>query len=253
MPRRASLMSGTSKFVVSVCVLLLAALVVYYGITPPATTTAQQLTDVPIQRPSLFGGDAEEKLIALGFPPIAAEIVEIQPVPIQIPEVVTETWTAIPAAIAPQLTPSVVEEAAVSLQPTIMEVPVVQSAYRFYQVKEGETLGEIAQHELGSYRMWSEIASINGITDPGNIQPGNMLRLPIQNTSTSTVKPTALPVTPATTGGTNVHVIEEGDTFSSIAYDYYGNSNLYGVIVNANPSVDPNRMKIGMRLTIPVR
>ena len=252
MPRRASLMSGTSKFVVSVCVLLLAALVVYYGITPPATTTAQQLTDVPIQRPSLFGGDAEEKLISIGFPPIAAEIVDI-PVPIQIPEVVTETWTAIPAVIAPQPTPSVVEETAVSLQPTIMEVPVVQSAYRFYQVKEGETLGEIAQHELGSYRMWSEIASINGITDPGNIQPGNMLRLPIQNTSTSAVKPTALPVIPATTGGTNVHVIEEGDTFSSIAYDYYGNSNLYGVIVNANPSVDPNRMKIGIRLTIPVR
>ena len=101
--------------------------------------------------------------------------------------------------------------------------------------------------------MWSEIASINGITDPGNIQPGNMLRLPIQNTSTSAVKPTALPVTPATTGGTNIHVIEEGDTFSSIAYDYYGDLNLYGVIVNANPSVDPNRMKIGMRLTIPVR
>ena len=130
MPRRASLMSGTSKFVVSVCVLLLAALVVYYGITPPATTTAQQLTDVPIQRPSLFGGDAEEKLISLGFPPIAAEIVDKQPVPIQTPEVVTETWPVVPSVIEPQQTPLVVEETDASLQPTIMEVPVVQSTYR---------------------------------------------------------------------------------------------------------------------------
>ena len=51
-------MSGTSKAVVSICVLLLASLVVYYGMAPPQQSTAQ-LVDNP--RPSMFGGDAEEK------------------------------------------------------------------------------------------------------------------------------------------------------------------------------------------------
>lgn len=240
-------MSGTSKFVVSVCVLLLAALVVYYGITPPATTTAQQLTDIPVQRPSLFGGSAEEKLISLGFPPIAAEVVIPNEVLVQRPVISVEEMN-VRSFDAVEVPAAILEDAKLAPEPVV--VAIVQSKYRFYQVKEGETLGEIAQNELGTFRMWSEIASINGITDPGRIQPGNMLRLPIMNTTKNAVKPVVLP---APLHGANIHVIEEGDTLSSIANEYYGNPNLYGVIVSANPSVDPNRMKIGMRLTIPTR
>ena len=151
MPRRASTMSGTSKAVVSKCVLLLAALVVYYGMTPPEESQGH-LVDLPKQRPSLFGGDPEEKMIALGIPPIATELVVVQPVTVAVPP-----------------------------EPIVIEVE------------------------------------------------------------------------PATVVSTDaaIHTIKDGETFSSIAGDYYDDKNQYWVIEKANPTVDPNRLKIGSKITIP--
>jgi nucleoid-associated protein YgaU len=115
-------------------------------------------------------------------------------------------------------------------------------------VKDGETLGEIASRELGSFKMWREIASLNEIADPSRIMPGRVLRMPTQKTVN--VKE---PVTLRTTVriGERIHIVIDGDTMSSIAGEYYDDVNKYGVIVNANPKVDPNRLKIGTTLTIP--
>jgi nucleoid-associated protein YgaU len=232
MPRRASYMSGTSKAVVSMCVLLLAALVVYYGMTPPEETQGQ-LVDLPKQRPSLFGGDTEEKLIALGIPPIATELA-------QKPRVIP---------VMPFLPP---EPVVIEVEPIVeipIEVKVVEQTYKTYVVKDGETLGEIASRELGSYRMWREIASLNNIADPSRVMPGRMLRMPAAKTSSKlsvTLQPYG--VVPA---GANRHIVQEGETMSSIAGEYYDDVNKFGAIINANPEVDPSRLKIGSTLTIP--
>jgi len=153
-------MSGTSKAVVSMCVLLLAALVVYYGMTPPEESQGH-LVDLPKQRPSLFGGDPEEKMIALGIPPIATELVVVQPVTVAVQ----------PLVAAPMVPP----------EPIVIEVE---------------------------------------------------------------------PATVVSTGAT-IHTIKDGETFSSIAGDYYDDKNQYWVIEKANPTVDPNRLKIGSKITIP--
>ena len=238
MPRRASFMSGTSKAVVSRCVLLLAALVVYYGMTPPEESQGQ-LVDLPKQRPSLFGGDTDEKMIALGIPPIATELT-------QRPKVVPQFK---PLPVAPILPP---EPVVIEVDPTV-EVPtkvtVVEQTYKTYVVKDGETLGEIASRELGSFRMWREIASLNNIADPSRVMPGRMLRLPVVEAtveSTITVKPSGV-----VRVGVKIHIIQEGETMSSIAGDYYDDVNKFGVIVEANPSVNPSRLKIGSKLSIP--
>lgn len=47
-----------------------------------------------------------------------------------------------------------------------------------YIVKSGDTLSAIASRVLGNYKRWTEIATLNGIRDPKNIQPGQLLRLP---------------------------------------------------------------------------
>ena len=227
-------MSGTSKSVVSICVLLLAALVVYYGMTPPEASNAE-IVDLPTQRPALFGGDPVEKLIALGFPPLATELSE---------EPKEKFALQNPVRLNPEIE---VEEFEI-IEPTQQPVVLVEQTYKIYTVKEGETLGEIASNELGSYRMWREIASINNISDPSRIMPGRVLRMPSKKSvkTTTSVRPTkTLPE------GARSHVVIEGDTLSSIAGEYYSDVNMYGVIARANPSLDPSRLKIGSTITIP--
>ena len=229
-------MTGTSKAILSMCVLLLAALVVYYGMTPPEATTDQSVNR-PAKRPSMFGGDPEKKLLQLGIPPVAADV-------IRKPESVT-------ISIEPTITDEVVvvETIIEQVQEESVHAEVPELSFTLYQVKEGETLGEIAIAELGSFNMWKEIASINNISNPRNIRPGRTLKMP-KRKSTKTIAHFTTVQVPE---GTMTHRVADGDTLSSIAGDYYGDVNKYDWIARANPSVDPNRLSIGTILVIPKR
>jgi len=203
--------------------------------TPPQESSAQA-TDVP-PRPTMFGGDPDEKLAQLGFPPIAVELVqESVPTPaipesiVSEPEIVAE-----PVVVVEEIKPEPIE-----LQETIVTT---------YTVRVGETLGEIASRELGSFRMWRDIASLNGIDDPSSIMPGRTLRMPKKRQTQKDAQ--QKPVVVA--AGTRTHEVTEGETFSSIADDYYDDANSYLKIVQANPSVDPTRLQIGTVLVIPIR
>ncbi|MCH8912368.1 MAG: LysM peptidoglycan-binding domain-containing protein [Planctomycetes bacterium] len=50
---------------------------------------------------------------------------------------------------------------------------------------------------------------------------------------------------------TRTHVVAPEDNFSTLAQRYYGSQSYAGLLVQANPNVDPRRMKIGSRITIP--
>lgn len=54
-------------------------------------------------------------------------------------------------------------------------------------------------------------------------------------------------------GVVKIHIVEEGQTLSGIAYKYYGSSNKWRKILDANRSrlKDANTLVPGMRLTIP--
>ena len=238
MPRRVSTMSGTSKAIVSICVLLLASLVVYYGMTPPQSGIAVSTEVVPT-RPSMFGGEGNlQKLVSLGYPPIAADITQEQE------EVAVEVET-IEESTEDTVAP--VEEV-VPITPEPVQVEEIIT--KLYTVRDGETLGEIASRELGSFRMWIEIANLNGISDPSSILPGRTLRMPDSRTKT-TKKDELAPH--ASLFNVHRHSVTEGETFSSIAGDYYDDANKYYVIVGANPSVNPNRLRIGQILHIPTQ
>lgn len=56
------------------------------------------------------------------------------------------------------------------------EEPIPQE--RTYQVKPGDTLGTIAERELGSPGRYKEIVRMNDISDPNRIEVGTVLRLP---------------------------------------------------------------------------
>ncbi len=47
-----------------------------------------------------------------------------------------------------------------------------------YHVRSGDTLRTIAARQLGDYRLWTQIATLNGIRDPNSITAGQILVLP---------------------------------------------------------------------------
>ncbi len=50
-----------------------------------------------------------------------------------------------------------------------------------------------------------------------------------------------------------MHIVQKGETLSSISMKYYGNSNQWSKIVSANRTSlpDPNRLNLGTKLIIP--
>jgi nucleoid-associated protein YgaU len=186
----------------------------------------------------MFGSEGEvQKLVSLGFPPVAADLT---------PQPVLE--------VSPPVSIDDVEEVGVAtVEVTEVHIPTPQKMEaretKLYTVREGETLGEIASKELGSYRMWVAIANLNGITDPSTIMPGRTLRMP---------QPKVEPQTPTVSTAPealrkNMHRVVSGETLSSIAIEYYKEANKYSLIVAANPWIDPDRLQIGEVLVIPAK
>jgi nucleoid-associated protein YgaU len=68
-------------------------------------------------------------------------------------------------------------------------------------------------------------------------------------TGSSTVPAT----TPSTSSATTerVHVIASGDTFEALAQKYFNDSTKWQLIAKANPTVEPERLKIGQKVRIP--
>lgn len=56
--------------------------------------------------------------------------------------------------------------------------PDAPAASRTYVVKSGDTLSKIAAQQLGDFRRFAEIASLNGLRDPNFIKAGQTLKLP---------------------------------------------------------------------------
>lgn len=68
--------------------------------------------------------------------------------------------------------------------------------------------------------------------------------------STSSTAPTSASGSSSTTPA-GTYTIQVGDTFSSIALDHYGESRHYLLIQQANPGIDPQRLKPGMTIKLP--
>ena len=228
-------MTGTSKAVLSICVLLLAALVLYYGMVP-VDTQPSVVGDIPSRTTSdvhLFGRDLDAAAAALGIPAAIVKIAE-EPATIEnipVPEKVIEPEpVVVPIRTKPVLA-------------TKEEV--------LYNVVSGDTLGGIAQKLLGSSRHASKIASLNGIVDPRTIQLGRTLRIPSIDTpvavAVAVAEPSPIP------SNVTTHVIQSGETLSDIAEDYLGSPHQWLVLWNANKSriSNPDRLKVGVSIVIP--
>lgn len=137
---------------------------------------------------------------------------------------------------------------------------------RLHVVASGETMGAIARKYLGSEAKWEAIAKANPAVDPKSMKIGTKLRIPAQAAPSAETsgalaanagKPAPATATAsaaaASTGPGGVHVVAEGDTLSSIAARHYGSSKFWQKIAEANPSINPNNLRIGQKVKLPAK
>ena len=157
----------------------------------------------------------------------------------------------IPTAIPPTLDATI--RPTVTLYPTEEPTPdptagtPVPPWYTVYVVQIGDTLDEIAREHDTTVQA---IVELNGITDPGRINPGQEIKIPSPYpTPTPTVTPTPQPTfTPFATTIPVTYTVQAGDTLANIAARY-GISALE--LAQRNGIGNDQQLTIGQVLVIP--
>ena len=132
------------------------------------------------------------------------------------------------------------------------------AAARTYVVAAGDTLSGISVTYYGTETQWIRIADANPDVDPDRLRIGTSLKIPAYTPRSSrTARPASAsaasrPLPP----GTRSHRVEDGESLSSIADQYYGRETQWTRIFEANRDMlkgDPDHLRIGMVLAIPGR
>ncbi|RCK81575.1 MAG: putative lysozyme [Candidatus Ozemobacter sibiricus] len=153
-----------------------------------------------------------------------------------------------------------------------------------YVIKKGDTLRQVAARYYGDASQERKIMELNFIDNPASVRVGEEIIVdvrPIGKTGPSSLTgassavgaatapaksagsakttavsaPSPAAVAPAAgaacaTGG-QTYVIQSGDTLEKIAKRFYGKGTKAGLILQANPCLNPRNLKIGTTIVIP--
>lgn len=132
---------------------------------------------------------------------------------------------------------------------------------RTYVVKAGDTLGEIAQYQLGTSRRWKEIVAVNDGLDPNRLRVGQTILLPSADPGAPVTAVAREAAGPASSQGTAIpsgaprsaptYRVAAGDSLWRIAQRTLGDGNRWHEIADLNPRVDPDKLAAGVLLTLP--
>ncbi len=120
----------------------------------------------------------------------------------------------------------------------------IPSGARVHVVEAGDILGDISRRYYGTATRWREIAQANNISDPGRLRIGQRLVIPDAQDG-----PRATPRSTSADG--RHHVVARGETLGEISMQYYGTSQRWREIQDANPGINPLAVPVGHRLLIP--
>lgn len=131
---------------------------------------------------------------------------------------------------------------------------VIPPTFRVYTTEPGDTLQRVAARFYGSPASWRVIARANPTVDPNRLGPGVRLHIPV-DPSNIQGRPADAPEGAAQPAGAESefteYVVQVGDTLSEIAKALYGRATLWRLIADANPEIDPDRLRPGTTLRIP--
>ena len=168
---------------------------------------------------------------------------------------------------APTVTPQVTKEVAkATVAPTKApqkeETKITTPTAGEYTVKAGDSLWSIAERQYKSGYNWVDIARANNLSNPGQINVGNKLKLPKLTAKTPTLqeketkvvqqqgqKNVEWPIGAKIT--TDSYQVMKGDSLWNIAIRAYGNGYKWVDIARANNLVEPSIIHSGNKLKIP--
>ncbi len=121
---------------------------------------------------------------------------------------------------------------------------------RVHVVASGETLMDISKKHYGTTAKWKDIIKANPGVDPEGLKVGQKLNLPdIAGVSPTSSNNDVVSGTPESSG---TYTVQAGDTtLAKIAEKELGSSKDWPKIVEANPGLDPRKLRIGQKLIIP--
>ncbi|MEI8024827.1 MAG: LysM peptidoglycan-binding domain-containing protein [Pseudomonadota bacterium] len=152
------------------------------------------------------------------------------------------TENAVSQVAAPEQAQAPVENAvAPSAAPQVSSMPGLpeMGTKLSYIVEKGDTLAKISEKVYGNAKMWKDLASLAGLSDPNKIYPGEVIYYQLSpETSAFASSYEAL-------GRSSVQVVK-GDTLAKISMKVYGTSSKWRAIWRENEQVqDPEALTEG--------
>ena len=119
---------------------------------------------------------------------------------------------------------------------------------KVHVVAAGETLSDISSKEYGTSTRWKDILKANPGVSPEGLKVGQKLIIP-DAPATPNVPASA---NPASTGsGVGQYTVKPGDDLQKIAEKELGSKNAWRRIADANPGLDPRKLRAGQVIKIP--
>ena len=157
-------------------------------------------------------------------------------------------------AVTPQpakVEPIARRETSDSIVPTVPATATEGS----YVVQKGDSgFWSIAEKVYGQGKHWRLISKANPNVDSNNLAVGQKLVIPPLPTASAAPKSTVSTFAPAVESASadqKVHIVQQGDSWWSIANKEYGDGRYWYEIKKANPHVEGSSLQVGMKLKIP--
>ncbi len=120
-----------------------------------------------------------------------------------------------------------------------------------YTVQANDSAWKLAKRFYGSGKHYLKIVKANPGVNFDRLKVGTKLTIPGRAAGPVSTSPAAAPA--AAPAGVRVHTVVRGDSPYKLAKKYLGAGMRYTEILDLNPGIDPNRLKIGQKLNIPAR
>ncbi|MBI5127746.1 LysM peptidoglycan-binding domain-containing protein [Candidatus Roizmanbacteria bacterium] len=139
----------------------------------------------------------------------------------------------------------------ISFKKNIEKPPVKKEVVKTYIIQQGDDLWRIGEKFYGSGFNSYDISLANKIVDPSLLVAGQKIIIPKVTPREPTVGEISAASTSQVTYTEGKYVVQPGDSLSLIAQKVYGDLYAWPRLLQANGFLNPDRIEVGMVLTIP--